>query len=114
MHHPTDKITHTTAFGTPVVEHWLEREIAREREREKKKKKKKKKNYALYLIIHIQNNAICMVLPSLMQNQYNQSDLHTNNGIHWQSVSLVVGPSLDKGIQFLTRTVCAYHVTVTS
>ena len=28
MHHPTDRITHTTAFGTPVVEHWLEREIA--------------------------------------------------------------------------------------
>ena len=27
MHHPTDKITHTTAFVTPVVEHWLEREI---------------------------------------------------------------------------------------
>ena len=28
MHHPTDKIRHTTAFVTPVVEHWLEREIA--------------------------------------------------------------------------------------
>ena len=28
MHHPTDKITHTTAFVTPVVEYWLEREIA--------------------------------------------------------------------------------------
>ena len=29
MHHPTDRITHTTAFvTTPVVEHWLEREIA--------------------------------------------------------------------------------------
>ena len=28
MHHPTDKITHTTAFVTPVMEHWLEREIA--------------------------------------------------------------------------------------
>ena len=27
MHHPTDRIAHTTAFGTPVVEHWLEREI---------------------------------------------------------------------------------------
>ena len=27
-HHPTDRITHTTAFVTPVVEHWLEREIA--------------------------------------------------------------------------------------
>ena len=28
MHHPTDGIIHTTAFVTPVVEHWLEREIA--------------------------------------------------------------------------------------
>ena len=28
MHHPTDRIEHTTAFVTPVVEHWLEREIA--------------------------------------------------------------------------------------
>ena len=28
MHHPTYKIVHTTAFVTPVVEHWLEREIA--------------------------------------------------------------------------------------
>ena len=30
MHHPTDRITYTTAFVTPVVEHWLEREIAHE------------------------------------------------------------------------------------
>ena len=28
MHHPTDRIAHITAFVTPVVEHWLEREIA--------------------------------------------------------------------------------------
>ena len=28
MYHPTDRITHSTAFVTPVVEHWLEREIA--------------------------------------------------------------------------------------
>ena len=28
MHHPTDRIAHTTAFVAPVVEHWLEREIA--------------------------------------------------------------------------------------
>ena len=29
MHYPTDsRITHSTAFITPVVEHWLEREIA--------------------------------------------------------------------------------------
>ena len=29
MHHPLDMIVHTTAFVTPVMEHWLEREIAR-------------------------------------------------------------------------------------
>ena len=28
MHHPIDRIVHTTAFVTPVVEHWLEQEIA--------------------------------------------------------------------------------------
>ena len=28
MHHPTDRIAHTTAFVTPVMEDWLEREIA--------------------------------------------------------------------------------------
>ena len=28
MHHPTDRIAHTTAYVTPVMEHWLEREIA--------------------------------------------------------------------------------------
>ena len=28
MHHPTDRIAHITAFLTPVVEHWLERQIA--------------------------------------------------------------------------------------
>ena len=28
MHHPTDRIAHTTVFVTQVVEHWLEQEIA--------------------------------------------------------------------------------------
>ena len=28
MHHPTDRIAHTMAFVTPVLEHWLEREIS--------------------------------------------------------------------------------------
>ena len=28
MHNPTERIIHTTAFVTPVVEHWLKREIA--------------------------------------------------------------------------------------
>ena len=30
MHHPTDRIAHTTAFVTPVVEHWLERDTEKE------------------------------------------------------------------------------------
>ena len=29
MHHPTDRITHTTAFVTPVVEHWLKKVIGK-------------------------------------------------------------------------------------
>ena len=28
MHHPENGIAHTTFFVIPVVEHWLEREIA--------------------------------------------------------------------------------------
>ena len=28
MHHPTDRVVHTMIFVTPVVEHWLEQEIA--------------------------------------------------------------------------------------
>ena len=28
MHHPTDRIAHSTAFVIPVMEHWLEWEIA--------------------------------------------------------------------------------------
>ena len=28
MHHPTDRIAYTMAFVIPVMEHWLEREIA--------------------------------------------------------------------------------------
>ena len=28
MHNPIDRIAHTTVFDTPVVEHWLEGEIA--------------------------------------------------------------------------------------
>ena len=28
MHYPIERIAHTTAFITPVVEHWLEQEIA--------------------------------------------------------------------------------------
>ena len=29
MYYPTDRVAHTRAFVIPVVEHWLEQEIAR-------------------------------------------------------------------------------------
>ena len=28
MHHPTDRITHTTVFVIPVMEHWLEWDLS--------------------------------------------------------------------------------------
>ena len=40
MHHPTDRIAHTTAFVTPVVEHWLERDIVLDKVTKKRKEKK--------------------------------------------------------------------------
>ena len=30
MHHPTDRIAHSTAFDTPVMVHWLEQEMGYE------------------------------------------------------------------------------------
>ena len=47
MHYPTDRITHTTSFVTPVVEHWLEREIAyTEQERSHKQKMDWERNFS--------------------------------------------------------------------
>ena len=58
MHHPTDRITHTTAFVTPVVEHWLEKNCWVQRETKhspflvdvyiKKNKKKRTANAKLF------------------------------------------------------------------
>ena len=60
MHHPTHRIAHTTAFVTPVVEHWLEREIVekqrnrmREREREFSRKEMFLFNSALNTYLHL-------------------------------------------------------------
>ena len=50
MHHPTDRIAHTTAFVTPVVEHWLEREIA-----QKGENNNNNNNYYISIVIIIIN-----------------------------------------------------------
>ena len=51
MHHPTDKITHTTAFVTPVVEHWLEREYVLKEQ----KIDWKSHHYCLYVAVAVCN-----------------------------------------------------------
>ena len=60
MHHPTDRIAHTTAFVTPVVEHWLEREMASTLEsnytsvnnRDNKINLNTSFSYVMYLYVH--------------------------------------------------------------
>ena len=52
MHHPTDRIAHTTALVTPVVEHWLEQEIA---QWVHPMKVASKPNDGIHLTIHITN-----------------------------------------------------------
>ena len=49
MHRPTDRITHTTAFVTPVVEHWLERAVKDDIAQEKLRfgERKRKKNLSI-------------------------------------------------------------------
>ena len=48
MHHPTDRIAHTTAFVTPVVEHWLEREIVQYERKETQTKEPLYKHFGIF------------------------------------------------------------------
>ena len=66
MHHPTDRLTHTTAFVTPVVELWLQREIAQWVD--------VKKVMALIVIIKAKNNA-CLVAQRIICTQGRQEGL---------------------------------------
>ena len=54
MHHPTDRIGHYTAFVTPVVEHWLERETDKTNKNIKQTKKEKhtKKQTIIQTVSH--------------------------------------------------------------
>ena len=71
MHHPTDRIAHTTAFVKPVVEEWLEREIAeREREREREHIKNAQGARCSYLVER-QLMVRWMSDPSLMVDPLN-------------------------------------------
>ena len=53
MHHPTDRITHTTAFVTPVVAHWLEREIAQWAEITKQNKRHEDKLKCFHMFLDL-------------------------------------------------------------
>ena len=51
--HPTGRIAHTTAFVTPVVEHWLEREIAEWVHHMKDRSDDPSRRYALTTELHL-------------------------------------------------------------
>ena len=57
-----DRIAHTTAFVIPIVEHWLEREIAQQRERERGQTHTHAQNFLIngYLIF-VPANALQMM-----------------------------------------------------
>ena len=57
MHHPTDEIAHTTAFVTPVVEHWLD-----DIEVVLKTKSYVRVEYQYHAIWYIKKAVVCVVL----------------------------------------------------
>ena len=66
MHHPTDRITHTTAFVTPVMEHWLEREIAQ---------------WVLICVSTIRNNEYVVLSKYFEYNVVNYHNIMAHNNI---------------------------------
>ena len=55
MHYPTERIVHTMAFATSVMEHWLEREIAEWVHHE-------------WMLSHRYISCVCVCLP--LENKY--------------------------------------------
>ena len=55
---PTDRITYTTAFVTPVVEHWLQREIAQRVHPTTHRNQRPILLYFIYLKVVITNNIV--------------------------------------------------------
>ena len=78
MHHPTDRIAHTTAFVTPVVEHWLEREIERERETSAIMYTKNK-NHS-FIVVDFLRFAVSLraIPPNIVPLNYVTHIVHTN------------------------------------
>ena len=67
MHHPTDRIAHTTAFVTPVVEHWL-----------KRNERKEQIIYAwMYTYIQINMHALTHTYMHTCMHTYMHACIHT-------------------------------------
>ena len=83
MHHPTDRITHTTAFVTPVVEHWLEREIAQWVHPMKDRSDNPSGTSAIKFPFKVRKVVggpieLCLAPASALSNQYNKT-----RGMHY-------------------------------
>ena len=70
MHHPTDRIAHTMAFVTPVVEHWLEREIFNPIDVKRRKEGRKE---MFYLTTHSTHFMVRVFAHGAMGHQINPS-----------------------------------------
>ena len=63
---PTDRITHTTAFVTPVMEHWLEREIFCE----SNKSPQYYNVYSILLLVTVTGHKVWATWPVLNSRSY--------------------------------------------
>ena len=71
MHHPTDRITHTTTF----VEHWLEREIAQ-------------------WVLWIRFNKMCSLVISITVERKREREKESSQCSMWGVIKTVVCPIL--------------------
>ena len=85
MHHPTERITHTTTFVTPVVEHWLERQRA------ERGKKKQKNNSASRLRPQKLRLERIVNLPHLPQGAGRSSEVERSLMVRWIVESILHG-----------------------
>ena len=105
MHHPTDRIAHTTGFVTPVVEQWLERENVLYKEKEDCIKKK---NLQKNIVTAIKDYFKCGIYMIIIWFSDSQSDLCCPA---WPSPSAHRGPVRRQGDRLALQLLDSAHAS---
>ena len=71
MHHSTDGKVHTTAFVTPIVEHWLEHPIITSDWRKRREEQKSSVQLYRQHVAHVENHSSSAI------NQINSMCVHS-------------------------------------